>query len=78
MKKRKRTTKKTARKSSVKPSPMMWIGPSPDAVAVARDAILAFVNAKCSDEVKAEALRSFRHVCEVTNVSVSHCTFGSA
>lgn len=58
---------------------MLIVGVQPEAINVARDALLQFVNAEASDAVIIAAiiaaLQTFKDVVSVKNINISDCNF---
>ena len=69
--KRKPSTKRTKPEGNIG----MYIGTSKEAVQEARAAILAIMVVQTEPEVKIEALKTLRKLCDVSNTSVSDCSF---
>lgn len=57
----------------------LTIGPSPDAVRAAGkelcDLIAVLSANRCCEEVQLGAIKAFRHICEVRDVTVRDCKF---
>lgn len=60
------------------PTALMYVGARPEAIASAREAILAILNTeKCGDLPKKAAVEALSSLCRVDNVSIQNCTFGT-
>ena len=58
-------------------APVVSIGPSKEAIAEARAAIMAILSADVDESTKVCALNALHTICSVNNTSMSNCTISS-
>jgi hypothetical protein len=69
-------TQKTVKGNAIKGhvSALIYIGPTTEAVTVARDAILRIIAATQSETVACEGIKTLRKLCAVNHTTISNCT----
>lgn len=55
--------------------PMLNIGATRESVLAARGVVMEIFGSPCSDELKVEALKTLRSICEIGPVTVSNNSF---
>ena len=56
---------------------MLNVGHSPEAIAIARNAIVEILKCDATDGPKIAALNCLHTMCSVNNTTISNCTFTS-